>query len=267
MAINVFKIKKLAALLLCSLLSVILFAVGNMYYGFLWGLAWMGAGMILAVVLGTFLLSNPFTSMLEGKGILALNMDSTGIIKPFIVRLDPPYVKGKLGSKTVNDVFDRATVWNLTPPVENETPAIEKKDKTINITLSEKDYNKSRFGLFHYPVIIYNEQLRSLLTKDFFSDKEKDSFAEHGVLYLNRKLEELTSVVRDFGRHVVELTKPKGSFFQSKWVIIVIVIVLIIILAMFAPYIISAIGGGIGPAAEAIKSAGGSATQTISPIP
>ncbi len=262
--INLFVVKKYAALLLCGFLSTISFLVANIYYGFLWAFVGFGIGLAFSVLLGTFLLKNPFTSMLEGKGILALNLDSTGIIKPFIVSLKPPYIVGKLGGNKVNDVFDRATVWNLTPPVENETQAKFGKDGTIELKLSEKDYNKSRFALFHYPVIIYNEQIKSLLTKDFFSNSEKDAYAEHGVLYLNRKLEELTSIVRDFGRYVVELTKPKLSFFEGKtWVIWLVLIIFFIILAMFAPYIWNTIKGGIGPATEAIQAAGGSGNSAI----
>ena len=62
---------------------------------------------------------------------------------------------------------------------------------------------------------------------------EKDTFAEHGVLYLNRKMEELTSVVRDFGRHVVETLKPKQSLFKNKWVIVIIIIFAVILLIIF----------------------------------
>ena len=264
MPVNMFVIRKFAALLLCSFISVIMFAIGNIYYGFMWALGWFAIGIILSFLMGNLLLKNPFTSMLEGKGILALNFDSTGIIQPFLVALQPPYIKGKLNGEKINDVFDRATVWNLTPPVENDTPAKFNEDKTIEIKLSEGDYNKAKFGLYHYPVIIYNAQIKSLLTKDFFSNNEKDAFAEHGVLYLNRKLEELTSVVRDFGRYVVELTKPKANFFQSKWVIWIVITVFIIVIAMFAPYIWKAISGGLGSAAESIKTAGG-ATAAITP--
>ncbi len=263
--LNLFTVRKYAAILLSGFISVILFIIGDMYYGFLYALGFLAIALVLSVLLGNVLLKNPFTSMLEGKGILAFNFDSTGIIKPFIVALQPPFIKGKLGGNTVIDVFDRATVWNLTPPVENDTPAKFTEDKKIKIELSEKEYNKARFGLFHYPVIIYNEQIKSLLTKDFFSDSEKDAFAEHGVLYLNRKLEELTSVVRDFGRYVVELTKPKSSFFQSKWAIWLVIAVFAIILAMFAPYIWNAIKGGLGSTASAIGQAGGTAGAAISP--
>ncbi len=261
--LNLFVVRKYAAILLSGFLSVIFFVIGDMYYGFLYAFGFLGIGLILSVLLGTVLLRNPFTSMLEGKGILAFNFDSTGIIKPFIVALQPPFIRGKLGKENVIDVFDRATVWNLTPPVENATPAKFNEDKTIDINLSEKDYNKARFGLFHYPVIIYNEQIKSLLTKDFFSDSEKDAFAEHGVLYLNRKLEELTSVVRDFGRYVVELTKPKSSFLQSKWVMFIVIGVLAVVIAMFAPYIWTAIKGGLGSASTAVSTAGGSGAAII----
>ena len=138
-----FSVRKYAALLMCCFISTIMFVIGNIYYGFLWAFGFLALGMMLSILIANMLLKNPFTSMLEGQGILAFNFDSTGIIKPFLVKLQPPFIKGKLGKDNVIDVFDRATVWNLTPPVENDTPAKFNEDKTIEIKLSERQYNKS----------------------------------------------------------------------------------------------------------------------------
>lgn len=179
--------------------------------------------------------------MIEGKGILALNIDSTGIIRPFIVRVASPYVRGFLNKKPVHDVFDRNTVMQLSQPMKNETAAVRSNDGGLTIKLDSDLYNEGRFALFQYPVIIYNEQIRSIITKDFLATQEKDTFAEHGVLYLNRKMEELTSVVRDFGRHVVESLRPRQDWYKSKWVWIAIIVMVAILALMFAPVIISTV--------------------------
>ena len=92
MPINVLVIKKYAALLMAGFLPVMLFMIANIYYGFWAGLILLFVGMILSIILGNILLANPFTSMLEGKGLLALNIDSTGIIIPFLIGLQAPYV-------------------------------------------------------------------------------------------------------------------------------------------------------------------------------
>lgn len=241
--INAFILKKYAALLIISTLSAVLFFTGTLYYGVFGGVGfWFGA-LVMGIPLASLILKNPFTSMLEGKGLLAMNMDSTGIVRPFIVRLKSPYIEGKLGSKKINDVFDRSTIGQLTKPIDKGSYATPEKEGGLHIKLTEKEYSKARFALYHYPLIIWNEQLNSLLTKDFFSDKEKDAFAEHGVLYLNRKVEELTSAIRDFGRYAVEMTKPRSEWYKNKWVWIVLIVGLLLILGLFAFPVIKSIAG------------------------
>lgn len=267
MAFNPFVMKKWGALFLVGFVCIIAYVIGMvMYNNFFYGLIFFACGLVISILIANMLLTNPFTKMLEGKGILCLNIDSTGIITPFIVKVIAPYIKGKIGKEPVNDVFNRDTTMSLKPPRQNGTATFITEGENrggLKIELNEETYNQGRFGLFHYPVIIYNQQIKSLLTKDFISGMEKDAFAEHGVLYLNRKMEELTSVLRDFARYVVETIKPKGSIFGSKWVIIIIVILIIVLLAMFAPAIIQQISGFMGEGSIAIGKA---KTATITPV-
>lgn len=263
--INPFVLRKYAAMIFGPLLTVMLFYIATIFYGLLIGIVFYLVGIILGAMVGNLLLKTPFSIMLEGKGLLCFNYDSTGILRPFIVSLKSPYIVGKYNKKKVQDVFDRSTVINLAAPVKNAKPAemiVEppkegEPDKRggIRIELDEKEYNKARFGLFHYPVLIWNDQIKSIITKDWLGNKEKEVFAEHGVLYLNRTMENLTSYVRDFGRYIVEVLKPKESIFKNKWVIIVIVIFLIVLAAMFAPAIINAIKGTAGTITNAAEVA------------
>lgn len=270
--LNPFKLKKYIAILLVGMITTVLFAVGTLYYGTFGGVGFFFIGMVLAVVAANVLLANPFTKMLEGKGILVLNVDSTGVIQPFIVGVAPPYIQGKLGRKVVKDVFDRSTVSHLAVPHMNSRTAqliMEGENKGgVSITLDGDTYNKGRFALFHYPVIIYNEQIGTVVTKDFLANLEKDTFAEHTVLYLNRKMEELTSVVRDFGRHIVDTLKPAGNLLQSKWVWVIIAVFVIIMLALFGKPILNAIQGFSGGAGAAISSAAGATGGgAVTPVP
>lgn len=253
--INPFVLKKYAALILNGCLPVVGYAIGTMFYGLWIGLACFGGALLVSILASKLILKNPFTMMLEGKGLLVFNIDSTGIIRPFIVYLHQPFVKGKLGSDSVNDVYDRSSVLSLAPPVKNGDA--EMGEGKVKIELDESTFNKSRFGMYHYPALIYNSQLKSCITKDMLSENEKNSFAEHGVLYLNRKLEELTSIVRDFGRYVVELTKPKNNIFKNKWFIIAVVALVIILIALFAKPVINTIMSTGGSAVSAFGSAGG----------
>lgn len=262
--INQFIVKKYAALIIAAMLTTMLYAIGTMFYGLFVGIGTMLLGLLLSVVLGNLFLQNPFSMMLEGKGLLVINLDSTGILRPFLVKVNSPYIQGKLGGKNVSDVFDRGAVMQIAAPVQNTEPAspiTEGINKGgVTITLNEEQYNKGRFALFHYPVLLFNEQVNSIITKDFISEMEKDTFAEHGVLYLNRKMEELTSITRDFARHVVESLKPGGTnIFANKWVWIIIGVFVFIIVLMFAPSImesLGATGGGVASTFNQMRGQG-----------
>lgn len=253
MAINTFKIKKWAGLILTGFFPSICFFIGLKFYGFWVALIVLLVSIVAGVMLGNLFLKNPFSEMLEGKGLLVFNIDSTGIIRPFICGLTQPYIKGNLGKDDINDVYDRSAVLQLTHP-KKAGNATELKEGGLNIHITEDEFNKSRFGLFQYPVLLYNNQIKSLITKDFLSEMEKKTFAEHGILYLNRKMEELTGVLRDFGRYVVELTKPKSSIFQNKYFWIVVVVFIVILIILFAKPIITQLAGAGGAISSSLGS-------------
>lgn len=267
MVFNVFVVKKWAGLFLAGFLPALAFLIGNAFYGFWFALIFLGGGFLVGGLVANLLLRNPFRELVEGKGLLVLDLNSTGILRPFIFGIDHPYIKGRIGKDDVVDAFDRDTVKMLSRPVVcGDKAKFEAKESSddgeseLVFRLDEKKYNESRFALFHYPVLLYNAQMRSFLTKDWLSDKEKSGFAEHGVLYLNRKMEELTSAVRDFGRHVVELTKPKAGLFSSKWTWIIILGFVVLLIILFAPKVWQTVVGNSGTISGAFETAGRGAT-------
>lgn len=284
---NAFVVKKYAALVLVSMLAVVSFAVGSVYYGIFVGIGCMMVSLLVGMVIGNLLLKNPFTMMLEGKGILVIDFCSTGILRPFIVGVNSSYIQGKVMGEKVEDVFDRDAIMQLaiprkakvlsrfsflkkliapktslgatpTPLSSEQAPGGELIDddrKVLKFELDEDEYNDARFALYHWPVIFYNSQLKAVVTKSWLASEEKNAFAKHGILYLNRKVEELTSSVRDFGRYVVETLKPKSDFFKSKWFIIIVIVVVAILAALFLPAIVSTVQGFTEPAGKALSSA------------
>jgi hypothetical protein len=262
--INLYNVKKWVALIMSPLLTTLMFFLGFRFYNMLWGMSFLFAGVLLFSVLANFMIKNPFSSMIEGKGLLALNIDSTGIIKPFIVGLSSPYIKGRLGKQEMRDVFNRDTILQIAPAKKNKHK-VEYGDGKIKIVLDEKQYNQARFAMLHYPTLIWNDQIKSIVTKDFLAEGEKTTFAEHGVLYLNRQMEGLTSVVRDFGRYVVELTKPKDSFLKSKWVMIILIVFIIIMAILFLPKIMQTLAPSWSAATQGIG--GMFQGETVIPAP
>lgn len=265
--INVYNLKKWVAFLLCGLFSVITFFIGITFYGFWIGLLSMAIMLLLMTLLGFALIKNPFSTILEGKGILALDMNSTGIITPFVVGLRNPDIIGNIKGRPVKDVFDRAGVFDLAAPVKNVTtkdgkgarpglaePVKINPDGSVTFTLNKEGYNKARFAFLQYPTLIFNSHLNSFVTKEFFSDKEKQSFAEHTVLYLNRNMQELTGLIRDFTRHVVDQLKPKPQIWTSKIFWIILIIGIIILAVLFLPSVIKTVSGGFSTATGSIPN-------------
>lgn len=251
---NPFVIRKYASLLLTAMSAVIMFYIGVSFYNLLYGIGFLFAGLLLGVLVSVkILLKNPFTDMLEGKGILCANLDSTGIWSFFIVKVDPPWIKGKYAGKQIKDVFDRKAAQYIKAPIKNVSKAVF-EDGKLKIELSEDEYNKAKFALYHYPLLIWNDQLGTFMTKDFFADAEKNAFAEHGILLLNREIEALTTYVRDFSRGVVELLKPKGDIFKSPLFWIILVVIGLVFVVLFGPPIFNAIQGFVGGGTESMAS-------------
>jgi len=259
---NAFKIRKWSALILAMSITTTGFAVMTIFYGMLWGIVTYIALMLLMALVSNLLLRNPFTDMLEGKGLLVIDMNSTGVLKLFIVGVNHPYIQGNIKGQQVKDVFDRSAVYQLSEP-EKSVGTSEWKDGKLVLSLTEQEYNKGKFALYHYPVLIWNSAVKSFVTKDFLAEQEKTTFAEHTVLYLNRIMEDLTSVVRDFGRYVVELTKPQGSGLMGKWWVWVLIGgAIIILVAMFGPQLLAAFKGPATAASTTISNVGGAPVVT-----
>ena len=218
-------------------------------FGLLYGVLFYAVSGILFFVISSFkLLSNPWTKMMEGKELLVLNLSSPWVMQWFSCKLKAPFAEVDLGGgKTTTAMFDRETIQYMSPPRKGTVqPAVEeingKEEDVLKLTLPKKDFNSHVFGWDGKPVLIYNSLLKTFLTKDFFADAEKETFMEHGLLYLNQRVNELLSNIRDFTRYTVDLTKPQKSFFANNKIILIIIIVVIgIIGVVFAPGILNSL--------------------------
>lgn len=260
--INVHKIKKIGVLTLMPMITTILFYVGLIVLNsFLFALGFMFIGVAISYFVGNALMRNPFSDLLDGKGLLAIDISSTGILKPFIMQVQDSYLVSNKGHRPIKDVFDRNAIHQLQAPKKINSKA-EVTEDAINIKISKEEYNDGRFALFHYPVILYDSQIESIITKNFLSSQERSVFAEHNILFLNRKMEELTSILRDFGRTVVDLLKPKPEFFNNWLVWVILVLVFGAAAYFFAPSILAAFGSVSEGAAQATSDAAGGIIRT-----
>lgn len=240
------------------------------FMGIWWGVLGLFVGLIVSITLGIVLMKHEFTPLLRGKGILAIDLNSTGVLRPFIVNVFPPFLKGTDNGKVVNDIFDRKAVFNFVTPKKIESIKSHKKgifdwflgkkkadievksgacmdeDGNLFMRLDAEEYQKSRFGFKQYPCVIWNSQVNSFLTKEFLSEQEKEAFAEHAILNQNKLLEETNRMIWHLCRNTIDLLNPqKGQLMKTIfWVILIIGILLLGI--FFVPKIIEFFSGGMG---------------------
>lgn len=257
---NPFVIKKWTALILLPMISLVSFYATLQFKGMLWAIGALLISLLITAILGSFILKNPFSDMLEGKGILVQNMDSTGVVHTFIVAVRSPFIEGKLNDTAVKDVFDRESVYQIATPVKCGTCQFEGEELVIRMT--KKEFQKARFQFYTYPMLIWNDQIKSMMTKDMLSQMEKQAFTEHTILYLNRKIEELSAQIRDFARYVIDQLKPSSNLLSKWWIWLLIGGVVILLGALFLPKIMASMQGKVG---GAVSSASGN--QIVTPQP
>jgi len=208
------------------------------------------------------LLSHPFIDYLEGKGLIVKTLDSTGLIKTFLVDLHPPFLRGRIGNVEVEDVFDRQAMFYETPPIPTEAEVqrevMEENGETkvkeyLVVKIPRDEAHILQFKEHVYPVFFWNENLKTFLTKESIAKLETDTLLDHALLYLVRKIEELDKHLRDFARHVVDLTRPQGfnlfEMIRRHPIATILVIILIAIAAAiyFVPGLVESLAGAATP--------------------
>lgn len=268
MKLNMFKIKKWSALFLVGFLPTLIFFMFILFgYGLIFAIiAWI-ISVILSIILFNFIVKHPILQLLEGEGLLVLTLDSTGVIKPFIAKVIEPFLSINENKTTI---FDRDMIFYMKKPTKATLSKLSEEDAKNELKdafnenydyyilkYKKEDATKITFGFEHFPVLIYNKNLDIFLTKDALANLETEGVIKHLVLYLKKKVEELTSIMRDFARHVIEMTKPKKpyEFLHSWWFWIIILIIFIILAVMFIPSILEIFKPVASATHEAVKTA------------
>jgi hypothetical protein len=145
----------------------------------------------------------------------------------------------------------------MSEPIETKNAAKFDEHGNMILMISKDELNSAKFGLYHYPVLIYNEHLKSFVTKEFLSGQESNAFAKHTVLFLNRQIEDLVVVVREFSRTVIDLLKPKGDIMKSGWFWIIVMVIIGIMGVAFLPKILESMSGSASAAGGAVNAAAG----------
>lgn len=223
------------------------------------------ANILFGILSRRFLLAHPLLDYLEGKGILVKSVDSTGMIRTFVVQLSPPYLQGELDGKRVEDVFDRSAMMYETTPAKVQG---EDTGDEIVIRIPKEQYHTLQFREYVYPVFIWNANLKTFLTKDALAKLESDALLDHALLYLMRKVEELNGLLRDFGRYVMDTARPTWFSLQEfikrhpLLFILVLIGIVVAVIVMFFPGVMGgaaedALGGAVTAADSIVQPLGG----------
>lgn len=255
MSMNIYKVKKWAAGAMMSFMPIITFLLMIIFTEFVQSLIAIFIVIPISILIGFRIMDHPVHKYLEGQGLMVLTFDSTGTIETYIVNVNNPYISGQYRGKKAETIFDRNSIFYMGAPQEvNGIPEDNPNYEILKLQIPKDKKNEHFFGFNQFPVLIYNKNLETFLTKELLANIEKDTFVKHMILYLNRKVEDLTASLRDFARHIVEQTRPKKSFLESlgpmKWILIIVV--LGILMALLAPTIMETMGL-ILPAADTAK--------------
>ncbi|WP_456477609.1 hypothetical protein [Geoglobus ahangari] len=248
--INFFKVKKYAGFFMMAFFPTLAFFVALLRLGdFIYAtLAFLGVTFLMMLI-ASRLISHPLLQLLEGKGFLAIKLDSTGVINPFICQVVPPYVKGRLGkNKEVEDVWDRKAVYYLKPPEKGKMAIAEDQEgnkyEVIILGKAGEDKHDKLFGFEGFPTFIYNEPLGTFITKQALAKFEDEALVKHKIFYVSKKIDELLMVIRDFARYVVEQTRPKKAFFGlGNWFWLIVLAILALLAILLLPMVMDMFSG------------------------
>lgn len=260
--INPYVIKKWGSLIVASLLPSFFFVLMMSSLGFLWAIIGMLVGALLAIMVGSMMLKNPFSDLLEGKGLLSLNLTSTGILQAFIMPFDKNFIRGYLNGEEVEDYFDRESTFLMNAPKKAASVVHKSENGDLLFKVSNKELQDSRFAFNQYPVLIYNSMSNSFFSKKQLGDFEKKIISYNKLIFLTKKVEDLTVSVKNFARHIVDTLKPKkNGGALPMWVMMIIIVVVI---AFVVWMVISS--GGAGAIGGAINAAGSSIPGAAGPV-
>lgn len=211
----------------------------------------LGFGIIiLFVVIGSMVLKNPFMRIFEESEYLLLTISSSGGIIPFTLIPMGNKVLGNINGRVLEHVYDRNAMVYLDHP---RTGKFYQDEENVYLVLPKKDLNQTQFSMSGIPSYLWNEPLGTFLTKEMLSTMETKTFARHEILYLNHQAKDLNSHMLNFGRYVIDQTKPAWKIWEQGWFKWILIILLIVGMAYFlAPTLL---GGGQQLIASGSKAA------------
>jgi len=209
------------------------------------------AAVPLMVFAGGKFITSPWREMLEGDGVIVMDITSSGIIKPFIARPNMPYVDVQVHGNFFRSIYNRSIGMYLKEP---EPARMNDTGETIKFELPKDNYSKSYFALADKPILFWNSKLNTFLTKEVLAEKENSLMIENTALQTLDQVRNMRKDLHELTRTVVDQFKPNafGELLRNPWFVMIIVVTTMFLLFMFVAPMLPKFFGYVETGAKAV---------------
>jgi len=176
----------------------------------------------------------PLRRVDEGEGLMIIDLNSRGVIKTYVGEIKPPFINVKTSDKEISTLYDRDASFSFELPENIKQVQYVEKDgkKYLVMELPEKKHY-FQFENF-YPAFIIDTNTGFIYDKERIGKLEEKYMTKTDLNYLKVKVDELSAILRDFARYVVEQLKPKPAIFGNWifWLVLILIIGLVLVMAM-----------------------------------
>lgn len=247
--------KKVGAFISLGILPIVVLLIGILFGVPLieGAIASIFFALILVVVAFKFT-DSPFLRMYEGSSFGVLTIDSRGKLDFFDVKLQSGRFVGEYDGKTITAPFMQSFFFRISD-VFGKGKAVETGDK-LTIELEKQDYSKSLFKT-DFPILFWNRQLNSFVTKEWLQQGEKRDMIIALGYETRNQVQEYNKTASGITRMVVDMIGAKLKN-QSHILWILVIIIVAVLLYFLWPQLSSALGGTINSATSAVGGASNS---------
>jgi hypothetical protein len=209
---------------------------------------------IIMILLAWLLFRHPLLSWIEGSGLIAADINSTGIIPWYKVTIAQSRMTIGIG-KGIKSFFNR----KLFEPLAISPKTLEATEQTdsngeeeIVFRLKKEDYPRAIFGTTPSKnILFFNGKSLRVVTKEWIASGEDKLLADHMLYDLKESVDTLGEQMGPFAKYIVEImARALGGFKMPSWWIIIIIVVLLAVGYFAFPYLQSMIGGAAGTVGE-----------------
>lgn len=259
--INPYIIRKYLAYLLLGTMPMCAIVFGISQYGLYKGIIIASGTMLVCAFLTNVLIDNPFRRMLEGKGLLVIGLDSTGVLDFHVLGVSNGRLTGNIIGKKIYEPYDQNLIHTLyQPKVHLDGYVMHEKEEEELMIVDMRKFRQFKFGFNQYPVLLFNKVTRKLMTKEFIGGNER-MMASHLVYVASERAKDLNATMLNFSRTVVDKEHNTGGIDMGKLLKYFLIGIIVLGIGFFAWKFLG--GGGAATIGNAVSSAQSTVSNTV----